>query len=120
MTQQDRGHVRVAIGSRYLDEVRIRQGRSDVRGSVSFLSFPVHRHSARIEGYHVSVTTQAATAVKLLAEGVLPPIGAHAVTVTVGGHQLGPCLLEAVETGDATPIGTTIVLRFRCAGAGGP
>jgi hypothetical protein len=61
-----------------------------------------------------------AAAVQLFAEGVLPPIGAHAVTVTVGRHQLGPCLLEAVETGGATPIGTTIVLRFRCAGAGGP
>jgi hypothetical protein len=116
VTPQNRSHVRIALGGKYLDEVRIPQARWDVPGSVSCLSFPAHRHRARIEGYHVVVTTQAAAVVKLFADGVLPPIGVRAVTVTVGSHQLGPCLLEAVETGDATPIDAKIALRFRRVG----
>jgi hypothetical protein len=119
VTPQNTSHVRIAIGGDCLDEVRIRQARWDVPGSVSYPSFPAHRHRARIEGYHVLVTTQAAAVVKLFADGVLPAIGVRAVTVTVGSHQLGPCLLEAVETGDATPIDTTIALRFLRVGEGG-
>jgi hypothetical protein len=113
-------HVRIAIGGAYLDEVQVPQARPDVPGCRSFISFPAHRHQARIEEDHVLVSTQAAPVAKLFADGVLPPIGGPAVMVTVGGHQLGQCLLEAVETGDATPLDTTIVLRFHPTGEGGP
>jgi hypothetical protein len=54
--------------------------------------------------------------VQLFAEGVLVPIGGPAVTMQIGGQAFGPCLLEAVETDGASPLDTTIILRFRRAG----
>ena len=85
-------------------------------GPLSYLSFPAHRHRASVEPDHLVVSTQAATVVQLFAEGVLVPIGGPAVTVRIGGQEFGPCLLEAVETDGASPLDTTIILRFRRAG----
>lgn len=113
MTPRRRGDVRIAIGGRWLDEVRIRQARTDMAGTWSYFSFPAHRHRASVEPDHLLVSTQAATALQLFAEGTLVPIGGPAVTVQIGGQELGPCLLEAVETDDASPLDTTIILRFR-------
>jgi hypothetical protein len=110
---QKRGDVRIAIAGRYLDEVQIQQARRDVPGSVSYLSFPAHRHLARVEEDRVTVLTQAATVVTLFADRVLPPIGGRAVTLKIGSLELGPCLLETIETGDTSPLDNTIVLHFR-------
>jgi hypothetical protein len=62
------------------------------------------------------VSTQAATVVQLFIEGVPVPIGGHAVTVQIGSQGFEPCLLEAVETDGASPLNTTIILRFRRVG----
>lgn len=114
MTPRQGGHVRIAIGGRCLDEVRICQARwTDTAGTLSYLSFPAHRHRASVEPDHLVVSTQAATVVQLFAEGVLVPIGGPDVTVQIGGQELGPCRLEAVETDGASPLGSTIILRFR-------
>ena len=113
MTARQGRHVQIAIGGRRLDEVRIRQSRTDLVNTLSYLSFPVHRHRASVELNHLVVSTQAPTVVQLFAEGVLAPIGGPAVTVEIGGHELGPCLLEAVEADGASPLDTTIILRFR-------
>lgn len=112
MTPRQGGHVQIAIGGRRLDEVQIRQARADMAGTLSYLSFPAHRHQASVEPDHLVVSTQAATVVQLFAEGVLAPIGANAVAVQIGDRELGPCLLEAVETDGASPLDTTIILRF--------
>ncbi len=101
------------MGGKCLDEVRIRQTRTDMAGSLSYLSFPAHRHRASVEPDHLVVSTQAATVVQLFADGVLAPVGGRAVTVQIGGQELGPCLLEAVETDGASPLDMTIILRFR-------
>jgi hypothetical protein len=114
---QQGGQVRIVIGGRYLDEVCIRQNRTDLANTRSYLSFPAHRHRALVEPDHLVVSTQAATVVQLFAEGVLVPIGGSVVTVQIGGHEFGPCLIEAVETDGASPSGTTIILRFQRAGA---
>jgi hypothetical protein len=116
VTPRQAGHARIAIGGRYLDEVRIRQTRTDLANTLSSLSFPAHRHGASVEPDHLVVSTQAATVVQLFAEGVLALIGGPAVTVQIGGQEFGPCLLEAVETDGASPLDTTIILRFRRAG----
>jgi len=116
VTPRQAAHVQIAIGGRRLDEVRIRQIRTDIAGTLSYLSFPAHRHRASVEPDHLVVSTQAATVVQLFAEGVLAPIGGPAVTVQVGGRELGPCLLEAVETDGANTLHTTIILRFRRTG----
>jgi hypothetical protein len=116
VTPRQAGHAPIAIGGRCLDEVRIRQTRTDMAGTLSFLAFPTHRHRGSIEPDHLVVSTQAATVVQLFAEGVLAPIGGPAVTVRFGGQEFGPCLLEAVETDAASPLDTTILLRFRRAG----
>jgi len=109
-------HVRIAIGGRCLDEVRIRQARTDLPGTLSYLCFPAHRHQASIEPDHLVVSTQAATVVQLFAEGVLVPIGGPAVMVQIGGQEFEGCLLEAVEIDGASPLNTRIILPFRRAG----
>lgn len=116
MTPRQQGHVRIAIGGRCLDEIRIRQTRTDMAGPLSYLSFPAHRHRGSVEPEHLLVSTQAATVVQLFAQGVLVPAGGPAVTVQIGGEEFGPCLLETVETDGASPRGTTIILRFRRSG----
>lgn len=116
MTPRQGGHVRITIGGRCLDEVRIRQARTDLPNTLSYLSFPAHRHRASVETDHLVVSTQAATVVQLFAEGVLVATGGHVVTVQIGGQEFGPCLLEAVETDAASPLNTMILLRFRRAG----
>ena len=66
----------IVIGGRCLDEVHIRQSRTDLANTLSYLSFPAHRHWASVEADHLVVSTQAATVVQLFAEGVLAPIAA--------------------------------------------
>lgn len=87
---------RVAIGGRFLDEVRIRQS------SNTYLGFPVQRHRGQIGGDGaVTVYTQMPTAVALFAEGVLHPVGGTPVEVMVSGrthHQM--VLTEVLCTGD--------------------
>lgn len=112
MTARQAGHTQIAIGGRRLDEVRIRQARTDMAGTLSYLSFPAHRHRASVDADHLVVSTQAVTVVQLFAEGVLGPVGGPAVRVQVGGQELGPCLLEAVETEARSASDTTIILRF--------
>jgi len=118
VTPRQAGHapIAVAIGGRCLDEVHIRQSRTDLANTLSYLSFPAHRHGASIESDDLVVSTRAATVVQLFAEGVLAPIGGPAVTVQIGGLEFGPCLIEAVETDGASGVDTTIILRFRRAG----
>lgn len=113
MTARQADHARIAIGGRRLDEVRIRQARTDMPpGTLSYLCFPAHHHRASVEADHLVVSTQAVTVVQLFAEGVLGPVGGPAVRVQVGGQELGACLLEAVETDAASASGATIILRF--------
>ncbi|MHB8290827.1 MAG: hypothetical protein ACYDEY_16715 [Acidimicrobiales bacterium] len=40
MIARQGGHILIAIGGRRLDEVRIRQNRTDMVGTLSFLSRP--------------------------------------------------------------------------------
>jgi hypothetical protein len=100
--------ARIAIEGRYLDEVKIRQANMYATGPIAYVSFPAERHWARAEGVDVTVSAQAATVVKLFADGVLPALGGRCVAVEVGGRT-HVCMLEAVELG----AGDMIVLRFR-------
>jgi len=104
------------VGGRYPDEVQIRLDPPD---SLSHLSFPANRHRGRVEEDRVTVFTQGPTAVKLFADGVLPPVGGGAVTVAIGGREFGPCHLEAVETSETRSFEHGIVLRFRRVTAAG-
>jgi hypothetical protein len=110
VTPRKGGLVRIAIGSRYLDRVQIRL---DLPDSLSHLSFPANRHRGRVEEDRVSVFTQGPTAVKLFADGVLPPVGRGAVTVAIDCREFGPCQLEAVEICETRSFELGIVLRFR-------
>ena len=83
---------RIAIGGRFLDEVRVR------RDATSFLSFPVERHHGEIgsDGV-VTIHTRLPTVVELFAEGLLMPVGGTPVDVLVGGKQLGAMVLSEVR-----------------------
>jgi hypothetical protein len=107
------GQVRIEIGEAYLDEVQIRLARSHAPNTLSYLSFPAHRHAASVEQDQLVVSTQAATAVTLFAQGILLPIGGSAVTVRIDGEDCGLWLLDAVEADHASPLDITILLRFR-------
>jgi hypothetical protein len=108
-----RPDVRIAIEGKYLDEVRIRQAKPYEPNCVSYLSFPASRHWAEVKSERVTVSAQAATVGKLFADDVLPAVGGRAVVVEASGEKIGPCLLEAVESGETNPVDDMIVLCFR-------
>jgi hypothetical protein len=114
VSSPSRREVRIAIRAKYLDEVRIRQADQCAPGSVSYLSFPAHRHWARIVGDRIIIGAQAATVVQLFADGVLPAVGGRGVPVEVGNRKFGGCVLESIESGKRSAVDDIIVLRFRC------
>jgi hypothetical protein len=105
-----RPRPRIAIRGQYLDEVRIRCAERHPY-PVSYLTFPVHRHWARVGGEPVTVC--AAAVVQLFADGILPAVGGGDVVIEVDGDKIGPCLLEAVESGEQKALDVIIVLRFQ-------
>jgi len=112
MMSRKRPEIRIAIDGKYLDEVQIREAEPYAPNAVCYLSFPADRHWAERKGDRVSVSAQAATVVKLFADGVLPEVGGRTVVGEVGGEKIGPCLLEAVESGERNGVDDVIVLRF--------
>ncbi|MFI5300820.1 MAG: hypothetical protein ACHREM_22285 [Polyangiales bacterium] len=87
---------RIAIGGRFLDEVRIRLS------ATSYLGFPIehHRGVVGVDGA-ATVYAQMPSVVQLFAQGTLPPIGGRPVDITIGVNNLGPMVLREVRcTGD--------------------
>jgi hypothetical protein len=82
--------LRVVIGGRYLDEVAMRVSASMLR------RFPVERHRGVVGDGTVIITTPAATALQLFAEGSLKPVGGGSVEIAVNGRPLGSMVLTAV------------------------
>lgn len=86
---------RVAIGGKFLDETQIRMT------ATSYLSFPVEAHRGVIgDDGTVSVRTKMPTAVALLAQGLLPPIGGAAVGLMVQGKKLDAMVLSEIRCDD--------------------
>ena len=82
---------RVAIGGRYLDEVRVRIT------ATSYRAFTVADHSGAVAPDGVAtIRTPLATALGLFAEGALRPVGGDPVTVRVGTRDLGHMVLRDV------------------------
>jgi hypothetical protein len=99
---------RIAIGGRFLDEVRIAQG-----GNAS-LSFPVDRHRGVIgEDGTVTVHAMMPSALQLFAEGRLPRVGSDPTEIVVGGRQLGPMVLAEVHCGGENLRHDIAVLVFK-------
>lgn len=104
---------RVAIGGKFLDEVRISLG-----GNAS-LVFPVERHRGVIgDDGTATVYAMMPSALMLLAEGRLPPVGGGPVEVVIGGRQLGAMVLTELRCGQ-DPRHEIAVLVFRPAGTEG-
>lgn len=102
---------RVAIGGKFLDEVKISQG-----GNTS-LSFPVDRHSGVVDDNGTAtVYAMMPSALKLFAEGLLPRVGGEPVEVAIGGRKLGPMVLTEVHCGGESYRHDIAVLVFRRAG----
>jgi len=88
--------TQIHIPRGFLDEVRILLDRK--AGAIAMLSFPVGRHWGAVgDDGSVMVYTKMPTAVSLLAEGVLPPLGGAAVELMVGGRKLDAMLLTEVR-----------------------
>lgn len=105
---------RVAIGGKYLDEVRIAQG-----GNM-FLSFPVERHGGVVgDDGTATVYAMMPSALKLFADGRLTPVGGDPVEVVINGRKLGPMVLTEVRCGGENYRFDIAVLVFRRAGAEG-
>jgi hypothetical protein len=83
---------RIAIGGKFLDEVRIRLDRT------SYLGFPVENHRAEIatDGT-VTIWVKMPTAIQLFADGRLTPIGGAPVQVMIGGKELGAMVLSELS-----------------------
>lgn len=82
---------RVAIGGKFLDETQIRTT------ATTYLSFPVEAHRGVVgDDGTVTVRTKMPTAVALLAQGLLPPIGGAAVGLMVQGKTLDAMVLSEI------------------------
>jgi hypothetical protein len=104
---------RVAIGNKFLDEVRIRQT------ATSYLSFPVGQHRGVIGGDGTAtVYAKMPAALQLFAEGCLPRVGGEPVEVAIGGRKLGPMVLTQVLCGGENHRDDIAVLAFRPADSG--
>jgi hypothetical protein len=102
---------RVAIGGKFLDEVRISLGGN------SFLGFPVDRHRGVVgDDGTATVYAMMPTAVKLFADGRLTRVGGDPVEVTIGGRKLGPMVLTEVLCGGENYRYDVAVLVFRRVG----
>jgi hypothetical protein len=87
---------RVAIGGQFLDERRIRL--TGTPGTISLLSFPLKHHWGTVsDDGTVTVYTKMPTAVALLAEGVLPPVGGGPVALTVQGTKIDAMVLSEIR-----------------------
>lgn len=99
---------RIAIGGKFLDEVLIRMD------STSSTRFPAERHAGVVgEDGSATVFAMMPSALQLLAEGRLPPVGKAPVEVLIGGQRLGPMLLVEVRCGGANLRHDVAVLVFR-------
>lgn len=82
---------RVAIGGKFLDETQIRMT------ATSYLSFPVEAHRGAVgDDGTATVRTKMPTAVALLGQGVLPPVGGGAVGLMVQGKKLDAMILSEI------------------------
>lgn len=87
---------RVAIGGKFLDEARIRL--TGTPGTIALLGFPLKHHWGTVsDDGTVTVYTKMPTAVALLAEGVVPPIGGASVALTAQGKKLDAMTLSEIR-----------------------
>jgi len=83
---------RIAIGGRFLDDVRIPLSPN------SYLKFSVKQHWGDVSSDgSATVYTEMPTALALFAEGLLQPVGGSTVDIVVAGKQLGPMVLAEVR-----------------------
>jgi hypothetical protein len=113
VTAKKRTGLRIAVGGKYLDETGILHPEDYAPGSIAYLSFPAHRHWARVAKERVTIAAQAPTVVQLFASGTLPPIGTRTVALEIDGRALGEWSLESVEIDERSSIGDVILLHFR-------
>ena len=87
---------RVAIGGKFLDEARIRL--TGTPGTIALLGFPLKHHWGTVsDDGTVTVYTKMPTAVALLAEGLLPPVGGGPVALTVQGNKVDAMILSEIR-----------------------
>lgn len=102
---------RVALGGKFLDEVRISQGRNGL------LSFPVDRHRGVVAADGTAtIHAMMPSALQLFAEGRLPPVGGE-VEVVIGGRALGPMVLASIGCGGENYRNDIAILVFTPASA---
>lgn len=101
---------RIAIGGRFLDEVRIRHGEN------TYVVYPVTEHRGVI-GNDGTATVHAMmpSVVQLFAEGRLARVGGDPVEVVIGGRRLGPMVLAEVRCGGDNYRRDVAILVFRSA-----
>lgn len=99
---------RIAIGGKFLDEVRIsKEGNT-------LLVFPVDRHSGTMgEDGTATVLAMMPSALQLFAEGRLPPVGGGQVELVIGGRTLGAMVLAGVQCGGENLRNDVAILVFK-------
>lgn len=99
---------RIAIGGRFLDEVKIRAS------AQSFVSFPVGEHRAAIAADGTAtVYARLPTALQLFAEGRLSRVAGEPVDLLICGKSLGPMVLAEVSCGGDAHRYEVAVLVFK-------
>jgi len=101
--------ARIAINGRFLDEVQIRLSGN----AASYVSYPAHRHEARLDGDRLLLAIPAPAVVQLCYEGVPLLDRGRPVAIRVGESDVGEFVLEGIELPDRLVAELPIVLRMR-------
>jgi len=89
---------RIAIGGRFLDEVRIRFD------ATSYLGFPVESFSGGVDANgRATLHAKLPAALQLFADGTLAPVNGAPVEVAINGRDLGPMVLVEVRCAETGP-----------------
>lgn len=97
---------RIAVGGVFLDEVRI------PLSGTSYRVFPCEHHAGALSADGTAtVRTKVSTALMLLSQGQLSPVGGAAVEIAIGGRALGPMVLDSVSCVDVSVDTVTLVFR---------
>lgn len=103
---------RIAIGGRFLDEIRTRLDAAPGSKSLTFTAAPVERHSLSEDEEGVTVRLPALTALQLYQDGTLSGDPQKSVELTAAGRPLGGHFLLWMRALAGNEFGNPVLLRF--------
>jgi len=112
--QRHKDYPYIALGSRLLHEVHVRNARSERARSATSVGAPRQHHSARWREDTLEIRTTTLVALQLSFEGCLSSEEGNLVGVEIGGHHQGTFTVTSLQVYDGiTPYGRVLLILER-------